>query len=113
MNTKERIKTLIEESKNVSTIAELERVLDISNGTINRWSSNNPSIDPLKKVAEYFNVSVDYLLCRTDDPTVPGDADEIVMMFRKNEADLSEEKKAQFRKDVEKYMRFIRSELDE
>ncbi|GGK32982.1 transcriptional regulator [Caldalkalibacillus thermarum] len=33
---------------------------------------NQPDPDTLKKIADFFNVSVDYLLGRTDDPTPPG-----------------------------------------
>ncbi|MBS7578327.1 MULTISPECIES: helix-turn-helix transcriptional regulator [unclassified Enterococcus] len=64
MNTKEIIKTLVNNSPNVGSIAELERKLDISNGTINKWDKSQPTLIPLNKVADYFNVSVDYLLNR-------------------------------------------------
>lgn len=41
--------------------------LDISTGNISRWKSgfNNISAENLQKIADYFNVSVDYLLGRT------------------------------------------------
>lgn len=46
------------------TIAALERELSFGNGTIKKWSNTVPSGDRLAKVADYFNVSVDYLLGR-------------------------------------------------
>ena len=64
MNTKDRIKQLAAQRK--ITIAELERKLHIANGTIGKWDKQNPSIEPLKKLADYFGVTTDYLLGRTD-----------------------------------------------
>ena len=46
------------------SIAQLERDLDLSNGSISKWSNNTPSIDKIEKVANYFGVSVDYILGR-------------------------------------------------
>lgn len=66
MNAKERIKELAAERK--ITIAELERTLDIANGTIGKWNKQNPSIEPLNKLANFFGVTTDYLLGRTDTP---------------------------------------------
>lgn len=51
------------------TIQKLEESAGIGNATITRWDKVSPKADSLEKVANYFNVSVDYLLCRTDDPT--------------------------------------------
>ncbi|WP_338543330.1 helix-turn-helix transcriptional regulator [Abiotrophia defectiva] len=50
------------------TIAQLERILDFSGGSIARWDKSRPSVDKLQKVADYFEVSTDYLLGRTDEP---------------------------------------------
>lgn len=46
------------------TFAALERRLDFGNGTIRKWDKATPSGDKLVKVADYFSVSVDYLLGR-------------------------------------------------
>lgn len=64
MNIVERIETLCN-IKGLS-IAALERAVDLSNGSIRRWLINKPSVDKLTKVADYFNVSVDYLLGREE-----------------------------------------------
>lgn len=66
MSTKEITKNLLR-SKNM-TIAELERALGFSNGTIGKWDKQNPSIDKLTKVADYFNITTDYLLDRNNTP---------------------------------------------
>ena len=64
MSTVERIKKLCEEQK--ITFAELERRIDLSNGQIARWKKQTPGVDKLEKVAEYFDVSIDFLLGRTE-----------------------------------------------
>ncbi|QLQ50932.1 helix-turn-helix transcriptional regulator [Lactiplantibacillus plantarum] len=48
------------------TIAELERTLGFANGSISKWDKQSPSADRLQKVANYFDVSADYLLGNTD-----------------------------------------------
>lgn len=50
------------------TQEELARNLSISRGTISMWEINQRTPDPdtLQRIADYFGVSVDYLLGRTD-----------------------------------------------
>lgn len=62
MNLYEIVRSLCQE-KGI-TIAALERTLDFGNGTIRKWGATIPSGDRLSKVADYFNVSVDFLLGR-------------------------------------------------
>lgn len=50
-------------SRNI-TIAELERGVKAGNGTIRKWNDSSPSADRLEAVADYFNVSTDFLLGR-------------------------------------------------
>lgn len=59
-----RIKDLCD-SRSIS-IAELERTVGLSNGQIRRWDKVSPRSESLQKVADYFNVSIDYLIGRTD-----------------------------------------------
>ena len=56
----ERIKNLCYR-KEIS-IRQLERETGLADRTIGRWDTNMPSIDRVKKVAEDFGVTVDYLL---------------------------------------------------
>lgn len=65
MSIKTRIKDLLDERH--QTFAELERKVGIGNGTISRWDISSPKSDTLQQVADYFGVSVDYLLGRTND----------------------------------------------
>ncbi|WP_416353897.1 helix-turn-helix domain-containing protein [Agrilactobacillus fermenti] len=62
MSVLSRIKDLVNQ-KGI-TIAELERKLDFGQGSIRKWDKQSPSSERLQKVADYFDVSTDYLLGR-------------------------------------------------
>lgn len=68
MTTFEVVKKLADKQK--ISIVELEEKLNFSRNSLYAWKKSKPSIDKLQAVADYFNVSTDYLLGRTDDPTV-------------------------------------------
>ncbi len=61
-----RIKKLRE--KNNLKQLELSKILNISNTTLSQYEAGNrtPNDEIKEKVADYFNVSVDYLLGRTE-----------------------------------------------
>ena len=44
------------------SVAKLESELGFGNCTIVKWEHSSPSVDRLKKVADYFGVTVDRLL---------------------------------------------------
>lgn len=49
------------------SIYALEKKLEFGNGTISSWATSSPSVDKLKRVADYFGVTVDELLkCETE-----------------------------------------------
>lgn len=60
-----KIKTLCDE-KGISVTA-LEKEVGLSNGSIGKWKGSVPKVDSLKLVADYFEVTVDYLLKNTLD----------------------------------------------
>jgi transcriptional regulator with XRE-family HTH domain len=67
MTVFERIKELAK--KRSKTIKQVTQDLDYSeNYFYSLKSGKQPSAEKLNEIAEYFNVSVDYLLGRTDDP---------------------------------------------
>ena len=47
------------------TITQFERILNFGEGSISKWRSSYPSIYRVFYVAKYFNVSIDYLVGRT------------------------------------------------
>ncbi|AJQ26880.1 helix-turn-helix domain-containing protein [Pelosinus fermentans] len=49
-------------SRENTTLIGLEREIGLGRGTIRNWDKSSPSIDKLQKVADYFDVSIDYLI---------------------------------------------------
>lgn len=65
LSTFDIIKKLsVEKGKNVKEVA-LE--LGFGENLFYKWKTQSPTTDKLQKVADYFNVSTDYLLGRTND----------------------------------------------
>lgn len=62
MSIVNRIKDLANERQ--MTLAELERTLQLSQGSIRKWDKSTPGGDKIKRVADHFNVTTDYLLGR-------------------------------------------------
>ena len=60
MSISDRIRKLCEQ--NNITINRLESMLEIGRGNVARWDTHNPNVGRVKKVADYFGVSVEYLL---------------------------------------------------
>lgn len=64
----ERLRSL-RESKNLKQ-SELAQAFNVSQSTIAMWESGkrDPDSDSIKQIADYFNVSIDYLLGRSQFP---------------------------------------------
>lgn len=62
----------IENLRNNAGISQgkLEKELGFSNGSISKWKTSTPNPERLKKLADYFNVSVEYLMTGTK-PEIP------------------------------------------
>ena len=54
------VKKICDERK--ISIASLERAIGLGNGTISGWGNSSPRVDILKKVTDYFEVSLEYFL---------------------------------------------------
>ena len=54
---------------NDTNVKRLEEALGFANGTIGRWGKSIPSSDSVQKIADYFDVSIDFLMGRTDNMT--------------------------------------------
>lgn len=79
-----------------------------------------PKSDRLQEIADYFNVSTDYLLGRTDIPYVATSADsktsanskleqQTLVMFRKETEGMSEDEKERFNKALSGMMKTARN----
>lgn len=64
MSIVDKVKELA--SQKSMTLTELERKLDFSQSSIRKWDKQPPGVKKLQKVADYFDVTTDYLLGRTD-----------------------------------------------
>ncbi|API92667.1 MULTISPECIES: helix-turn-helix domain-containing protein [unclassified Virgibacillus] len=64
MTTFDRVKKLCEEQK--ISVVELEEKLGFGRNSLYSWKKKTPNGANLKKVADFFDVSTDYLLGRTD-----------------------------------------------
>lgn len=55
-------------------LAQIEKKLGFGNGTMGRWNNSSPTLDKATAVADFLNVSLDYLAGRdkniTDDTQV-------------------------------------------
>lgn len=68
MEFKDRLKEL-RISKKI-TQEEMGKVFNVIKQTISSWENGNsrPDIDMASKIADFFEVTTDYLLCRTNEP---------------------------------------------
>ena len=64
------------------SLAKLERSCDLGSNTIHRWDDMSPSIDKVVRVANFFNVSVDYLLSRNAEEILSSDETKLILLFR-------------------------------
>lgn len=71
MTVFDRVKKLSDKKK--MSIVELEEKLGFGRNSLYSWKRKTPNGDSLKKVADYFNVSVDYLLGREEKPQYTSD----------------------------------------
>lgn len=66
-----------------TSVNKLQKTLGLGNGTIARWDNQDPGIGKVSLVADYFNVSLDYLVGReTPEPKLTADETELLQLFR-------------------------------
>ncbi|MGT2793272.1 helix-turn-helix domain-containing protein [Streptococcus pasteurianus] len=66
--TFDRVKELSQ--KRGISLSKLEETLGLGKNSIYALKRNQPSAERLQEIADYFNVSTDYLLGRTDNPII-------------------------------------------
>jgi transcriptional regulator with XRE-family HTH domain len=119
--TFDRIKELAK--KQGLSINLLEEKLDYSRNTIYNLKNSKPSTERISEIADYFNVSTDYLLGRTDNPAIASDdktnkylgpaETELVAAFRNQTQNMTEEEKARFNKAIESLMVTAKTLMDD
>lgn len=82
----------------------LAKAIGISNVQLSRYETGdrNPDPETLKKIADFLEVSTDYLLGRTDDPTPPKKSKPYYALTEKDERDIAH--------DLERMMRDLESD---
>lgn len=80
-STFERIKELAK-SRGI-TLGALEEKLGLSRNSIYTIKNKKPSAERLQLIADYFNVSTDYLLGRTDNPNIASGNDNTAVDLKK------------------------------
>lgn len=83
--TYEKIKELAD--KRGISLTKLEEDLGYSRNTLYKLKSQKPNAERISEIADYFNVSTDYLLGRTDNPAI---ADKEQFFFEGKEVDVEE-----------------------
>ncbi|WP_175062673.1 helix-turn-helix domain-containing protein [Streptococcus salivarius] len=84
-STFERIKELAK-ARGI-TLGTLEEKLGLSRNSIYTIKNKKPSAERLQLIADYFNVSTDYLLGRTDNPRIAKDNDNSMTIDLKKDAE--------------------------
>lgn len=84
-STFERIKELTK-SRGIS-LGLLEEKLGLSRNSIYTIKNKKPSAERLQLIADYFHVSTDYLLGRTDNPKIAQDGHASVAIDLKKDAE--------------------------
>lgn len=69
--TFEKIKKLAKERG--ITLIQLEENLGYSRNTLYKLKTQKPNAERIAEIADYFHVSTDYLLGRTDNPAIASD----------------------------------------
>lgn len=114
-STFEIVKDLCE--KQGISLNTLEEKLELGKNSLYGLKRNQPSAERLQQIADYFHVSTDYLLGRTDNPRIASDAsiidtdpieEQTLVMFRKETEDMSDDEKERFNKALSRMMKTAR-----
>ncbi|HEM3878416.1 TPA: helix-turn-helix transcriptional regulator [Streptococcus suis] len=119
--TFEKIKELAD--RHGISINKLEERLGYSRNTIYNLKTKKPNAERIAEIADYFNVSTDYLLGRTDNPRIASDetADnnispaetQLLAAFRNQTDHMTEEDKFRFNKALESLMTTAKTLIDD
>ncbi|WP_159441931.1 helix-turn-helix domain-containing protein [Clostridium sp. Marseille-P2415] len=94
-------------SQNNTSQSELEKALGFGKGTITKWKGTTaPSADKLLKIAEYFGVTIDYLMTGRTGNDVGSPCPDCGLMYEPNDVDdvkYHERLHSSWEKAVEKY----------
>ncbi|EPU19403.1 MULTISPECIES: helix-turn-helix domain-containing protein [Streptococcus] len=104
----ERLKEL-RKDRGFTNQTSIAKDLGISQQTYSQWESGKrePSKSTLEKLADFFNVSTDYLLGKTNNKDIrKNELEQAEFLFRTtvSELKLNEKEKTQLKKDIENFI---------
>ncbi|HEN0286664.1 TPA: helix-turn-helix transcriptional regulator [Streptococcus agalactiae] len=100
------------------SINTLEERVGFSRNSLYSWRNSSPKPEKLSVIADYFNVSTDYLLGRTDNPAIASNKNndlitsqeqQALVMFRKETANMTDMEKERFNNALSGLMQTARS----
>ena len=106
------------------SINTLEERVGFSRNSLYSWRSSSPKPEKLNVIADYFNVSTDYLLGRTKIPYVATSEnattstnnkieEQALVMFRKETANMTDMEKERFNNALSGLMQTARSLIED
>ena len=69
MDMRERVQDLCK--KNGISVSKLEKTLGFGNGYISKLDQSTPNTSKIKLIADYFNVSIDYIITGEEKHPIP------------------------------------------
>lgn len=119
--TFEKIKELAK--KRGKSLGQVEEDLGYGRNTLYKIKNSTPNAERIAEIANYFNVSTDYLFGRTENPAIAKDdkanaylgpaETELVAAFRNQTQNMTEEEKARFNKAIESLMVTAKTLMDD
>ena len=119
--TFEKIKELAK--KRGKSLGQVEEDLCYGRNTLYKIKNSTPNAERIAEIANYFNVSTDYLLGRTENPVIAKDdkanaylgpaETELVAAFRNQTQNMTEEEKVRFNKAIESLMVTAKTLMDD
>lgn len=109
----ERLQELIKKSN--KSMNQIERELGYPRNTISSYKRQNPSTKRLDELAEYFNVSADYLLGRENIPNsdYSDEENELIAAFRMEREDMTPDEQVKFNEAVKDLMKYAKERLND
>lgn len=101
--------------KSGKSINQIERELGYPRNTLTTYKRSNPSTKRLDELAEYFNVSVDYLLGRENVPNsdYSDEENELIAAFRMEREDMTPDEQIKFNEAVKDLMKYAKERLND
>lgn len=112
MTMLDRIKEL--SKKRNKTLVEVAEDLGLSRHAFYSWDKSSPKTNTLEKVADYFGVSVDYLLGRESTSyQLDTQEEDLLIAFRLDSNSMSEDRKKKFNESIKQMMKIAKDLVDE